>query len=154
MRAGWHDHPGVRAGQQLTYGERAADRLRNGMGSWAFVLGALAFLALWMAYNRGGGFDRYPFILLNLVLSCLAALQGAILLIAAKRSDQIASELAHHDYHADVKAEKLVEKLGSQFEHMAAQHEALHRQVAELTAALHATSATRPAAPRQAETSE
>jgi uncharacterized membrane protein len=124
MRAGWHDHPGVRAGQQLTYGERAADRLRNGMGSWAFVL------------------------------SCLAALQGAILLIAAKRSDQIASELAHHDYHADVKAEKLVEKLGSQFEHMAAQHEALHRQVAELTAALHATSGTRPAAPRQAETSE
>jgi uncharacterized membrane protein len=150
MKAGWHDHPGVRAGHQLTRGERAADRLRNGMGSWAFVFAALAFLAVWMGFNRDSGFDRYPFILLNLVLSCLAALQGAILLIAAKRSDQIASELAKHDYHADVKAEKLVEKLTTQFEYMATQHEALHRQVAELTAALHASGQARPA-PRQAE---
>jgi uncharacterized membrane protein len=154
MRAGWHDHPGVRAGHELTYGERAADRLRNGMGSWTFVFVALAFLAAWMGYNRGTGFDRYPFILLNLVLSCLAALQGAILLIAARRSDQIASELARHDYHADVKAEKLVEKLTTQYEHMAAQHEALHRQVAELTAALQAASGQAPPAPRQARAAE
>jgi uncharacterized membrane protein len=90
----WHRHPGVRSGDQLTLGERSADRMRNSMGSWAFVFGALAFLALWMLYNRNSGFDPYPFILLNLVLSCLAAMQGAILLIAAKRSDQISSELA------------------------------------------------------------
>src|SRR2546421_4671690 len=102
---GWHDHPGVRARHQLTLGERAADKMRNGMGSWAFVFAALAFLAVWMGVNRGNGFDPYPFILLNLVLSCLAALQGAILLIAAKRSDQIASELARHDYQKDSKAE-------------------------------------------------
>ena len=43
MKAGWQDHPGVRAGRQLTNGERAADRLRNGMGSWAFVFIALGF---------------------------------------------------------------------------------------------------------------
>ena len=80
------------------------------MGSWGFVFGALVFLAGWMLGNRGGGFDPYPFILLNLVLSCLAAMQGAILLIAAKREDQISSELARHDYEtntesmADIKA--------------------------------------------------
>ena len=100
----WHRHPAVRSGEQLTVGERAADRLRNGMGSWAFVLGALVFLGGWMGLNRGSGFDPYPFILLNLVLSCLAALQGAILLIAAKRSDQISSELATDDYRTNQEA--------------------------------------------------
>ena len=97
----WHLHPHVRSGTDLTLGERAADRLRNGMGSWPFVFSALGFLAIWMLYNRGNGFDPYPFILLNLVLSCLAALQGAILLIAAKRADTISSELAKHTYDID-----------------------------------------------------
>lgn len=76
----WHQHPAIRSGDQLTFGERAADRLRNGMGSWGFVISAMVFLAGWMLGNRNVGFDRYPFILLNLVLSCLAAMQGAILL--------------------------------------------------------------------------
>ncbi len=112
---GWHTHPGVRSSHQLTFGERAADRLRNSMGSWGFVFGALLFLAVWMAFNNNSGFDKYPFILLNLVLSCLAALQGAILLIAAKRSDQIASELAQHDYDTDCQAKALIEQMSTAF---------------------------------------
>ena len=107
----WRRHPGVRTHEQLSLGERAADHLRNGMGSWAFVGGSLVFLAGWMAGNRNVGFDPYPFILLNLVLSCVAALQGAILLIAARRSDQIAAELAVHDYETDVRAEELIEAI-------------------------------------------
>ena len=75
--------------------------LRNAMGSWPFVFGALAFLAVWMYFNSDGNFDPFPFILLNLILSCIAALQGAILLIAAKREDQINSELAMHTYQID-----------------------------------------------------
>ena len=90
----WHRHPAIRSGDTLTRGERAADKLRNGMGSWGFVFGAMIFLAGWMIGNRNVGFDKYPFILLNLILSCLAAMQGAILLIAAKREDQISSDLA------------------------------------------------------------
>jgi uncharacterized membrane protein len=104
----WHHHPGVRSGEQLTLGERAADRLRNGMGSWWFVFGSLVFLAGWMIGNGNHGFDKYPFILLNLILSCLAALQGAILLIAARRSDQISSELAVHDYQTNVEADEVI----------------------------------------------
>lgn len=100
----WRLHPGVRSADALTSGERAADRIRNGMGSWAFVISALVFLAGWMLGNRNVGFDPYPFILLNLVLSCLAAMQGAILLIAGKRSDQIAAELAQHDYDTNTTA--------------------------------------------------
>jgi uncharacterized membrane protein len=108
IRNVWHRHPGVRSGDQLTTGERAADFLRGVMGSWGFVFGALLFLGGWMLGNGSHGFDKYPFILLNLILSCLAAMQGAILLIAARRADQISSELAIHDYQTNVDADKLI----------------------------------------------
>jgi uncharacterized membrane protein len=81
------------------------------MGSWGFVFGALLFLAGWMLGNRNVGFDPYPFILLNLILSCLAAMQGAILLIAAKRADQVSSELALHDYQTNVEADEIVKAI-------------------------------------------
>jgi hypothetical protein len=112
----WHRHPAVSPVDELTVGERAADYMRNGMGSWAFVFGALLFLAVWITFNVivvGGGhhaFDAYPFILLNLCLSCLAAMQGAILLIAAKRADQVSSELAAHDYEVNCDTEMLLEE--------------------------------------------
>src|SRR5206468_4295912 len=80
----WHkDHK-----SKLTLGERAADRLRNGMGSWGFVFSFVLFMLIWAFVNTHNGWahwDVYPFILLNLFLSMLAGLQGAILLIAAKR---------------------------------------------------------------------
>lgn len=81
------------------------------MGSWGFVGGAVLFLAGWMLGNRDVGFDKYPFILLNLILSCLAAMQGAILLIAAKRQDQISSELAMHDYETNEEADEIVKAI-------------------------------------------
>ena len=112
MRApGWRRHPASVPATSSRLGERAADRLRNGMGSWGFVFGALVFLAGWMLGNRNVGFDPYPFILLNLILSCLAAMQGAILLIAAKREDQISSELAQHDYETNLEAERIVKEI-------------------------------------------
>lgn len=109
----WRRHPAVTSGSQLTLGERAADRMRNGLGSWSFVFLALVFLAGWMVGNGGNGFDPYPFILLNLILSCVAALQGAILLIAARRSDQIAAELAVHDFETDAKSLEILSELRS-----------------------------------------
>jgi uncharacterized membrane protein len=107
----WHHHPAVRTGTRLTRGERAADHLRRIMGSWGFVFGALIFLTGWMLGNRNTGFDKYPFILLNLILSCLAAMQGAILLIAARREDQISSELARHDYETNLEADAIVKEI-------------------------------------------
>jgi uncharacterized membrane protein len=98
----WHRHPGVRSGDELTLGERAADKMRNGMGSWKFVFGFFAFMIAWAIINSvlsiGGqhGFDPYPYILLNLFLSMLAGIQAAALLIAAKRADQVSSEIAVH----------------------------------------------------------
>ena len=99
----WGQHPATQkyGTSQLSFGQKAADVLRNTMGSWPFVFSALGFLTLWVFLNSEGGFDPFPFILLNLILSCVAALQGAILLIAAKREDQINSDLALHTYQID-----------------------------------------------------
>jgi uncharacterized membrane protein len=100
--------------ESLSFGDRSADKLRNGMGSWNFVFGALFFLLAWTVINTVDGFhhwDKFPFILLNLFLSMLAALQGAILLIAAKRADSISAAMAQHDYDTNVAAKKEVEEL-------------------------------------------
>ncbi len=129
---GWHWHPSVRSDRELTFGERAADTMRNGMGSWGFVAGALVFLALWMTANGGHGPDPYPFILLNLMLSCLAALQGAILLIAAKRADQVTAELAQHHYSETTQLDGLL----AENTELTRQVHALLEQNTELTRAL------------------
>jgi uncharacterized membrane protein len=96
----------------LTRGERAADVLRNGMGSWAFVAGFGVVMVVWAVLNTvQTGWDPYPFILLNLFLSMLAGLQGAILLIAAKRQDAIAAALAQHDFETNLAAKREIEEL-------------------------------------------
>lgn len=98
----------------LTRGERAADQLRNGMGSWTFVFAFLLFMAGWATLNTVAGlhhWDKYPFILLNLFLSMLAGLQGAILLISAKRADSISAAMAQHDYETNIEAKREVEEL-------------------------------------------
>lgn len=105
----WRRHPGVRTGTELTTGERTADYVRNGMGSWPFVFVFLATMAIWAVYNGSDGFDPYPFILLNLFLSMIAGLQGAILLISAKRADSISSEVAVHTLSNTAKLQELIE---------------------------------------------
>lgn len=107
----WH----TRHKDSLSSGQRAADVMRNGMGSWPFVGAFVAFMVLWAAINSvilgTGGWDPYPYILLNLFLSMLAGLQGAILLIAAKRQDAIAAAMAQHDYDTNVRAKAEIEQL-------------------------------------------
>ncbi len=102
----WHDQ----VTESRSLGERAADTMRNGMGSWAFVGGFLLVMAVWaFANTTGPRWDPYPFILLNLFLSMLAGLQGAILLIASKRQDAIAAALAQHDFDTNVAAKTDIE---------------------------------------------
>ncbi|MHA7290359.1 DUF1003 domain-containing protein [Arthrobacter sp. MDT3-24] len=107
----WHDKHKA----SLTRGQRAADVMRNGMGSWPFVGSFIGFMLIWAAINTlalaNNAWDPYPYILLNLLLSMLAGLQGAILLIAAKRQDAIAAAMAQHDYDTNVKAREEIELL-------------------------------------------
>jgi len=104
----------------MQLGDWLADKVRNGMGSWTFVALALTFLFAGTLYNGTEGFDPFPFILLNLMLSCVAALQGSILLIAARREDQISSKLANYTLEIDQ------------------QNLALTAEIAELTRQIHA----------------
>jgi len=114
----------------LTPGDRAADLVRNGMGSWGFVFFFVLFMLTWAALNTLAPilhWDPYPFILLNLFLSTLAALQGSILLIAAKRQDAISSAMAKHDYETNIRAKKEIEELM-----------AIHNKQLEIVEAIHA----------------
>ena len=96
----WHKHPGVRSGEQLSLGERAADHLKATFGSWGFLIVLNVFIAGWIGANillpHASRWDVYTFILLNLGLSWLAAQQGGALQIAANRGDRINSEVAAH----------------------------------------------------------
>jgi uncharacterized membrane protein len=97
VRSGhWHGYPHVRTGKDLTIGERAADRLKQGFGSWPFLITLNVFIGAWMLWNvlTHARFDPYPWLALNIILSWLAAQQGGALQIAANRGDRIASEVA------------------------------------------------------------
>ena len=111
----WNALPGVRTGGELTKGERAADTVRNRMGSWGFVIVFVGFMAGWAILNslvlKHNGWDPYPYILLNLFLSMLAGLQGAILLIAAKRADAIAAEQALSHLTISKTSSEIIRKL-------------------------------------------
>jgi uncharacterized membrane protein len=95
-------------GTGRTTGQRAADWIAARAGSWGFIFLFLGALVLWMIYNGGrssGRFDPYPFILLNLVLSCTAAIQAPIILMSQNRSGHKRNALAEQDYRVNRRAE-------------------------------------------------
>lgn len=86
----WHRHPAVRTGDQLSAGERAADAAVRGMGSWAFLAAQTIFIAVWVVANVYFllfAWDRFPFILLNLMFSVQAAYAAPLILLASRRQD-------------------------------------------------------------------
>ena len=88
-------HPAVNT--DLSFGERAADALKAKMGTWSALFAIFGFIGTWiLVQSTSAGWDVYPFILLNLLLSCLAAVQGVVLQIAANRGDRINAEVATH----------------------------------------------------------
>lgn len=121
----------------LTRGQRAADLLRNGMGSWAFIGGFVGAMMLWALVNsvvlHDAAWDAYPYILLNLFLSMLAGLQGAILLIAAKRQDAISAAMAQHDYDTNVAAKAEIDRLIQLCEHQGQMMNELHSLMQRLS---------------------
>jgi len=97
-----------------TFGQKAADGIAKWAGSWTFILGFLILLGLWMAANVYAWintWDPYPFILLNLVLSCIAALQAPVILMSQNRQSQKDRVKAEYDYRVNRKAEKYIEEI-------------------------------------------
>jgi uncharacterized membrane protein len=124
----WHRHPAVRTGNQLTVGEKTADHMKAILATWSALIVVVFFIVGWILINShyvsGHHFDPMPFILLNLCLSMFAGLQCFVLLIANRRGEQIAAEIAIH-------TEKNTEAIHELLE----QNTELTRQIHEFTTA-------------------
>ncbi len=113
-----------------TFGERAADTVARFGGSWTFILGFFIVLTVWMTVNvthlLSGPFDPYPFILLNLVLSCIAALQAPIIMMSQRRQEAKDRQRSESDYKINLKAELEIRHLHEKIDlHLTRQWERL-----------------------------
>jgi uncharacterized membrane protein len=105
-----------------TFGEKLSDNLAKFGGSWMFLICFGAALAIWIAYNaaRGenGAFDPFPFILLNLILSCLAAVQAPVIMMSQRRQETKDRLRARNDYQINLKAELEIRHLHEKVDHL------------------------------------
>ena len=105
-----------------TFGERLSDHLATFGGSWSFLIFFAVVLVAWMAFNivvaGKGQFDPYPFILLNLVLSCLAAIQAPIIMMSQKRQEAKDRLRGENDYRVNLKAELEIRHLHEKIDHI------------------------------------
>ena len=102
------------AKEKYTIGQRAADRIAKFAGSWAFIFSFTGLLLLWMAINvllAARAFDAYPFILLNLVLSCVAAIQAPLIMMSQNRQEEKDRRRAENDYKVNLKTEIMIEEI-------------------------------------------
>lgn len=114
----------------LTFGERLSDRLASFGGSWTFILVFCGFMLLWILSNvlllANRGFDPFPFILLNLILSCLAALQAPVIMMSQNRQEVRDRRRAENDYKVNLKAELEIRHLHEKIDYL------LHQQATRL----------------------
>ena len=102
------------ATEKYTLGQRAADAIAKFAGSWAFIFSFTGVLILWMVVNTilaAKAFDPYPFILLNLVLSCVAAIQAPLIMMSQNRQEEKDRRRAENDYKVNLKTEIMIEDL-------------------------------------------
>ena len=102
-------------------GERLSDALASFGGSWSFLIVFAAFLAVWMLYNSyraGASFDPYPYILLNLILSTIAAIQAPIIMMSQKRQETKDRLRSLNDYRVNLKAELEIRHLHEKIDHL------------------------------------
>ena len=100
--------------EKYTLGQRAADAIAKFAGSWAFIFSFAGVLILWMVVNAilaTKAFDPYPFILLNLVLSCVAAIQAPLIMMSQNRQEEKDRRRAENDYKVNLKTEIMIEDL-------------------------------------------
>jgi len=108
----------IPAPRPTTFGQKAADNIAKWAGSWTFIISFILLLVVWMAINVYAAFawDLYPFILLNLVLSCVAALQAPVILMSQNRQAQKDRQKADYDYAVNRKAEREIAQIQKQLD--------------------------------------
>ena len=121
-------NPAKEAKTKISVGQRAADAIAKFAGSWAFIGSFVGVLFLWMALNvclAAKAFDPYPFILLNLVLSCVAAIQAPLIMMSQNRQEEKDRQRAENDYKVNLKTEILIEDLYKKTNRILARQDAI-----------------------------
>lgn len=107
---------------EFTFGQRIADKVAAFGGSWTFIITFFSFILVWILMNiwflATRPFDPYPFILLNLFLSCLAAIQAPIIMMSQNRQEQKDRQRGEHDYKINLKAELEIKLLSEKIDHL------------------------------------
>jgi uncharacterized membrane protein len=102
-------------GRKLTFGQRAADAIARFAGSWTFIIAFIGCLLLWIIVNTAvlasSAFDEYPFILLNLILSCVAAIQAPVIMMSQNRQEAKDRLRSQNDYKINLKSEIIIEDI-------------------------------------------
>ena len=120
--------------EKYTLGQRAADSIAKFAGSWAFIFSFSGVLILWMVVNvllAAAAFDPYPFILLNLVLSCVAAIQAPLIMMSQNRQEEKDRRRAENDYKVNLKTEIMIEDLYDKVNAILAKQSVLERHLLE-----------------------
>ncbi len=107
---------------QITFGHKIADKVAEFGGSWTFIISFMVFLVLWIFTNVfllvNKGFDPYPFILLNLILSCIAALQAPVIMMSQNRQEEKDRQRSKNDYMVNLKSELEIRMLHEKIDHL------------------------------------
>ncbi len=122
------------ATEKYTLGQRSADAIARFAGSWAFIFAFTGVLILWMVINTilaSNAFDPYPFILLNLVLSCVAAIQAPLIMMSQNRQEEKDRRRAENDYKVSLKTEIMIEDLYDKVNAILAKQSALEKKLIE-----------------------
>jgi len=115
---------GTEAAERLSFGDRVADKVASLGGSWRFILGFTGALIVWIIINvilAVRAFDPFPFILLNLLLSCVAALQAPVIMMSQRRQEEKDRDRAENDYPVNLKAGLEIRLLHEKIDHMVLQ---------------------------------
>ncbi len=108
--------------QAFTFGQRVADKVASFGGSWTFIISFFIFLVIWILINMfwlaNKGFDPYPFILLNLILSCVAAMQAPVIMMSQNRQEEKDRERGKNDYMVNLKSELEIRMLHEKLDHL------------------------------------
>ena len=118
--------------EKYTLGQRAADSIAKFAGSWAFIFSFTGVLIFWMVINTvlaAKAFDPYPFILLNLVLSCVAAIQAPLIMMSQNRQEEKDRRRAENDYKVNLKTEIMIEDLYNKVTAILAKQSALEKEL-------------------------
>ena len=120
---------------RYTIGQRAADQIAKFAGSWAFIFSFTGVLIVWMVINgllASRAFDPYPFILLNLVLSCVAAIQAPLIMMSQNRQEEKDRRRAENDYKVNLKTEIMIEDLHDKMNEILVRQESILKRLKEL----------------------